>query len=396
MSSQWPLLPLGEVLSHRNEFIEINDLEPYKRCRVRLHAQGIVLRDQVSGAEIKTKRQQVCRAGEFLVAEIDAKLGGYGMVPTELDGSIVSSHYFLFDVNEQKLDRSFLGYFVRTPAFFEQVAAQGSTNYAAIRPGHVLEYTLPLPPLPEQRRLVERLDALAAKIDEVKRLRIATDQQSSIFLGQFVKQIFEKGRASGWKKYLMGDILTDATYGTSEKTSDDQTGVPILRMGNIQDGRLRLSDLKYLHLSSSDRTKYILERGDILVNRTNSAELVGKCAVFDHEGDYGYASYIIRLRVDNKLFNPRLVAHYINSPIGRTYMLTEKKQMTGQANVNTVTLRAMPIYLPARKDQDSTLDQIEQFRVLRQHLFHEQHRVLLELDAMLPAILDRTFRGELL
>src|SRR5688572_23890561 len=75
----------------------------YKRCRVQLHAQGIVLRDAIPGAEIKTKKQQVCKAGDFLVAEIDAKVGGFGIVPDDLDGAIVSSHYFLFDVNEEQL-----------------------------------------------------------------------------------------------------------------------------------------------------------------------------------------------------------------------------------------------------------------------------------------------------
>lgn len=173
--NQWPLVPLGEVLQHRKEFIEIDDFVTYKRCRVQLHAQGIVLRDQVPGAEIKTKKQQVCKANEFLVAEIDAKLGGYGVVPPDLDGAIVSSHYFLFGIDEAKIDRRFLGYFIRTPAFHEQVAAQGSTNYAAIRPGHVLVYTIPLPPLSEQRRLVERIDGLAAKIEEAKRLRSEAD-----------------------------------------------------------------------------------------------------------------------------------------------------------------------------------------------------------------------------
>jgi type I restriction enzyme, S subunit len=142
-NGKWPRVPLGEVLAHRKEFIEIDDLQAYKRCRVQLHAQGIVLRDTVQGLEIKTKKQQVCRAGEFLVAEIDAKLGGYGIVPPELDGAIVSSHYFLFGIDEHKIDRRFLGYFAKTPAFFEQVAAQGSTNYAAIRPGHVLAYHVP-------------------------------------------------------------------------------------------------------------------------------------------------------------------------------------------------------------------------------------------------------------
>jgi type I restriction enzyme, S subunit len=74
--THWHTVSLGEFIRHRKEFIEIDDLRSYQRCRAQLHARGVVLRDAVSGAEIKTKRQQVCRAGDFLVAEIDAKLGG--------------------------------------------------------------------------------------------------------------------------------------------------------------------------------------------------------------------------------------------------------------------------------------------------------------------------------
>ena len=162
--SAWASTPLGSVIQYRKHFVQIDDLAMYKRCRVQLHAQGIVLRDSVSGVEIKTKKQQVCQVGEFLVAEIDAKVGGFGIVPEELDQAIVSSHYFLFGIDQAKLDRRFLDFFIRTPAFREQVAAQGSTNYAAIRPNDVLGYRLPLPPLPQQRRIVERIESLAAKI----------------------------------------------------------------------------------------------------------------------------------------------------------------------------------------------------------------------------------------
>src|SRR5439155_12566328 len=170
VSDTWPTVKLGEVLRHRKEFITIDDLTSYRRPRVQLHVQGIVLRDEVPGALIKTKTQQVCRTGEFLVAEIDAKVGGFGIVPESLNGSIVSSHYFLFVIDETKLDRRFLDYFIRTPAFHEQVAAQGSTNYAAIRPAHVLGYEIPLPPLAEQWRVVARIDALAAQIHEARTL----------------------------------------------------------------------------------------------------------------------------------------------------------------------------------------------------------------------------------
>jgi type I restriction enzyme S subunit len=164
----WPRMALGEVLRYRKDFIQIENTEKYKRCRVQLHAQGIVLRDNVSGADVKTKRQQVCRAGEFLVAEIDAKHGGFGLVPSELDGAIVSSHYFLFEINNSLLDRRFLDYFCRTPDFREQIEAQGSTNYAAIRPSDVLNYSMPFPALDEQRAIVTRLDAVAEKARRVE------------------------------------------------------------------------------------------------------------------------------------------------------------------------------------------------------------------------------------
>lgn len=164
----WPIVPLADVLQHRKEFITIDDTQQYKRCRVQLHAKGVLLRDTVSGADIKTKKQQVCRAGEFLVAEIDAKMGGLGLVPAELDGAVVSSHYFLFEIDESCLDARYLDHYCRTERFRKQVEAQGSTNYAAIRPADVLAYTIPLPPLPEQQALVARLDALAEKTRQVE------------------------------------------------------------------------------------------------------------------------------------------------------------------------------------------------------------------------------------
>jgi type I restriction enzyme S subunit len=74
LKTPWPRIRLGEVLRHRKEFITIDDLKNYRRPRVQLHVQGIVLRDEVPGVLIKTKTQHVCRAGEFLVAEIDAKV----------------------------------------------------------------------------------------------------------------------------------------------------------------------------------------------------------------------------------------------------------------------------------------------------------------------------------
>jgi type I restriction enzyme S subunit len=194
---------------------------------------------------------------------------------------------------------------------------------------------------------------------------------------------------------MLGDHVIDDCYGTSEKTNDDVGGTPIFRMGNIQDGRLIPYPLKYLQTSPKERSKLILHDGDILVNRTNSAELVGKCAVFDLQGDYGFASYIIRLRLDQVRANPRLVAAYINSPIGRTYMFDERKQMTGQANVNATTLKRLPLPLPGVSVQARIMVELDALQAKVDAVKALQAETAAELDAMLPAILDKAFKGEL-
>ena len=173
-----PLTEFNEFLHYRKEFIRINDLEAYKRARVQLHWRGVVLRDQVEGALIKTKDQQVARDGELLVAEIDAKVGGIGLVPPELDGAVVSSHYFLFEIDEGKCLRRWLEYFIRSGALEDQIAARGSTNYAAIRPHHVLDCEMPIPSIADQRRIVARIEELSAKIEEARRLRHQAQEET--------------------------------------------------------------------------------------------------------------------------------------------------------------------------------------------------------------------------
>ena len=155
--SNYQLVELGTVIKQRKESIVIDDAKIYQRCRVQLYGNGVVLRDQngIEGKEIKTKKQQVCKTNDFLVAEIDAKFGGYGIVPTELNGAIVSSHYFLFEIDTTQLLTEFLEIVVKCYDFSKQVKATGSTNYSAIRPYHVLEYIIPLPSIEEQHRLVQ-------------------------------------------------------------------------------------------------------------------------------------------------------------------------------------------------------------------------------------------------
>ncbi|MCC6282423.1 MAG: restriction endonuclease subunit S, partial [Saprospiraceae bacterium] len=168
---------IKDVVSHKKEFITIDDNLKYKRCRVQLRGQGIVLRDEVFGENIKTKRQQICQAKDFLVAEIDAKFGGYGIVPNELDGAVVSSHYFLFKIDKTRLLPEYLSIFLKLDVFASQIKATGSTNYAAIRPQHVLNYKIALPIIEVQQKLVDNYYGDIKKAERLESEVIAKTKQ---------------------------------------------------------------------------------------------------------------------------------------------------------------------------------------------------------------------------
>ena len=183
--SNYDLVELSEVIIQRKHTIIIDDNKDYKRCRVQTKAKGVVLRDKVFGKEIKTKRQQLCKKDDFLVAEIDAKVGGYGIVPDYLKGAIVSGHYFLFEIDKTKLLPEFLSILVKCKDFSKQIKATGSTNYAAIRPFHVLGYLIPLPSISEQKKIV---DAYNSKIEVAQEME-AEAKELEKGIGEY---LFEK------------------------------------------------------------------------------------------------------------------------------------------------------------------------------------------------------------
>ena len=281
-SHQWQLVSLEKVIRHRKGFIQIDDLESYKRCRVQVDTKGIILRDIVRGTEIRTKAQQVCRSEELLVAEIDAKMGGYGIVPESLDGAIVSSHYFLYEIDRTQLDLKFLDFFIRTPGFRDQVAAQGSTNYAAIRPHHVLEYQIPLPPLDEQRRVVARIEELVAKVDEARGLRSEAIEEVSALFSSKLNALFAEAKTDGTRFAEIGEFTIYDRYGPRFYNEPySQNGIPIMRATDINnEGRIDYRFMPKIALSPEASKELVLKPGDLIVIRSGS---IGLSAVFDRD-----------------------------------------------------------------------------------------------------------------
>ncbi|MBE0681131.1 MAG: restriction endonuclease subunit S, partial [Anaerolineales bacterium] len=165
----------------------------YNLLTVQLHARGIKPRKKLLGSEIKTKKQQVVKSSDLIVAEIDAKMGGFGIVPIELDGAIVSSHYFVYEIDETLIDPNYLDHFLRSgiPERDIQQYVKGSTNYAAIRAKHFLLLNIALPSLTEQGRIVAYLDGLQTQVDELWRFQSESERELSALMPSILDRAFK-------------------------------------------------------------------------------------------------------------------------------------------------------------------------------------------------------------
>jgi type I restriction enzyme S subunit len=399
MNKPWPQVPLGAVLRHRKEFIKIDDLTTYQRPRVQLHAKGIVQRDVVPGSLIKTKKQQVCDIGEFLVAEIDAKVGGFGIVPESLKGSLVSSHYFLFVVDESKLSLRFLDFFIRTPAFRDQVAAQGSTNYAAIRPAHVLGYTIPLPTLPEQGRLVARIEALSAQIQEGRYLKTQTWQATEELLGGVERDVWPE---SSLKNAPTLASLTSflARGRQSEQGISDHY---LIKTQHVQQGRYIPSTLRLApHVSPKVKSEALAKKGDILI-ACSAAGCLGRVAQFNGDGIFASTDTHVAIARANPLsVDSAYLYAYLRGVTGQ-HQLRSRERGDWQrekisfrlTELNLNDLRQVPVPAPSFSEQRRIVAELDAVQAQVDALKRLQAESTAELDALLPSILNQAFKGEL-
>ena len=200
----------------------------------------------------------------------------------------------------------------------------------------------------------------------------------------------------GWCWATVDQCSSLIQYGTSAKTNQDSAGVPILRMGNITvHGSLLLDSLRYLPSDHGEFPDLLLEPSDLLFNRTNSAELVGKTAMYlGKPSPCSFASYLIRVRLLEGA-NPFLVVCALNGGIGRTWIARVANQTVGQANVNGTKLAAFSFPLPPTNEQDAIIEAIEDQLSTIEHLEADIEAKLESAQALRQAILKHAFSGKL-
>lgn len=302
--------------------------------------------------------------GEFILIAED---GGHFDDPTRAVASKVTGRFWVNNhahVVRPKagVDAGYLAYALRTVDWMQHV--NGSTRLKLTQ-ASLREIPVPLAPTAEQVRLAKRLDdVLALAASAAKELAesggLVTVYRSTLlsaaFSGALTKEWREEQGKGVWSDVQLSDIVSSFTYGSSAKSSRSGL-IPVLRMGNIRDGSLDWTDLVYTS-DHSEIAKYALQRGDVLFNRTNSAELVGKTALYDDHRPAIYAGYLIKVTPGPRI-RSAFLAKLLNSPLAKAYFQSVRSDGVNQSNINATKLSEFKFSLPSIAEQDEILRRVD-------------------------------------
>jgi len=374
--------------------------------------------------------------GDFLLARISPSFeNGKQGITSDVPGGWGVGSSELFAMHSDRLSSSYLSFLFRSRPVRDclQGRMEGATGRLRVPRSAIEDLVVPFPPSEVQERIASDLEELFAQIESGRHslleatktidhyeqsLRVAamTGRLTATGSGDaraLLEEIHDTRDAAaaalgvaahaptapqgpfpfqlpqGWTWASVDQLALRVQYGTSRKAGNDERGVPVIRMGNIVKGALKWDELKFLSQPPGELDGLLLTPGEILFNRTNSLELVGKSALVEElDGPVAFASYLIRLTL-HPAVEPAWLNHWLNSPYARGWARREAVQQVGQANISGGKLRRMAVPLPPAAVQRRicrALDEgFAETEALRAHLA----AAAVEADVLQQALLTR-------
>ena len=273
--------------------------------------------------------------------------------------ALLNQHIFKVDFDKEAINKD---YFVCAVQFSLR-KLKNLTHGATMK--HIVkkDFENTLIPYPDS----ETQQKIASTLDNLKRIikfrKLELTKLDELIKARFVEMFGNyPNNEKSWPVGKIKDLVLDVRYGTSKKATDGTSGkYPYLRMNNITyDGNLNLSDLKTIDLPLEDLEKYTVQKGDLLFNRTNSRDLVGKTCVYDLDKTMVLAGFIIRVRLDTTVANPVFVSKFLNTGYSKLLLRTICKNASGQSNINAKEMQNIKIYVPPISLQNEFANFVQQ------------------------------------
>lgn len=309
-----------------------------------------------------------------------------GTIGFNLEGYIGSTLARL-RLKKKELDPEYLGWYLRSKSDFLRKNCTGAT-IPHIHKGTLESLHIPKRPLSEQKQITHILSQADKARQQRKAANALTDQfLQSTFLSLFGDLISNE---KGWPSRVLVDVAevsSGVTKGRKLLGHDVQLA-PYMRVANVQDGTLDLSEIKEIEIKRSELNKFLLKHGDILLTEGGDPDKLGRGAVWRNqiEGCI-HQNHIFKVRADKNLFTPEFLSFQFGSAYGKRYFFRAAKQTTGIASINSTQLKAFPVLTPPLKLQQHFASIVAQTELLRQR----QRAHTMELEELFQGLLQRYF-----
>ena len=381
-------LEINKLIVRNNESVIIEDEKLYKRVTVKINANGVVLRDEEYGKNIRTKRQFIAKEGQMIVSKIDARNGAFGLIPSKLDGAIVTNDFPLFDINHHLVNKNYLILLAKTNLFvdFAKSCSSGTTNRQRMDMDKFLTLEIPLPSLSEQEAIVknyydkiEQAVTWEQEADTIEE-KIKTYLFESLGIEELDKRkkiglnIIESKRMERWdisslmgktslkSKYSihgMGDYIVEIATGTTPPTSRKEYfrgDINFYTPSDINNKILLNADRKVSHLAVEDKKVRVFKKNTLLFVGIGST--VGKVGIIGNEFATSNQQ-ITGFNVDENILLTEYVYYYF------TYFknVTTKEQTKATLPiVNQEKIMNILIPIPPKEIQQAIITQIDTYK----------------------------------
>ena len=302
-----------------------------------------------------------------------------------------------------KFNPLFLYYYCNTHYFNEELWSKASaTTISIVNKSKMESCVFPLPPLPEQQRIVDRIESPFAKLDEAKqKAQDALDsfetRKAAILHKAFTGELTAQWRKEhgvgieSWEKANLGKYV-DSQYGYTESASQEQVGPKFLRITDIQDGVVNWANVPFCKISDTDFERYAVSQNDILIARTGAT--TGKSYLIVDDVTAVFASYLIRIKIKSPKLQPQYLYGFMQSQM-YWGQITEFSAGIAQPGVNAKKLKEIILPIPSVPEQVEIVRIIDALLAKEQQAKEAAEGMLGQIDLIKKAILARAFRGEL-
>jgi len=400
MSRVWPTVALKDVLYLNLDAVKVDPAASYPIAGVYSFGRGLLARSPILGMQTTYKVLHRLHKDDFVLSQLKGWEGALSRIPDTFDGWFLSPQFPTFRTVSDRLDIHYLDWYCKRAKVWEELKRKSQGMGArrdSISPAQFLSLTIPLPPLSEQRRIVARIEELAARIEEARGLRREVYVTIGALRASAMNALFSSGENASWPTVTLGevaDIQSGVTLG--RMLNGPKITLPYLRVANVQDGYLDLSIMKEVAILDTEFEKWQLKSGDILLTEGGDWDKLGRGAVWRGEiPNCIHQNHIFCVRVNTKDFDPDYLVALISSPYGKSYFRGASKQTTNLATINQRQLKAFRVFKPPLLEQEHIVAYLDDLQSKVNSLKQLQAETSAELDALLPSILDKAFKGEL-